>query len=1168
MPPLVVLGTSPKVFSMGAQQIKERPVHHGFHPHAHLIQSKGTTKGRSKNREGTPSVFSDHNDVLIGSRSFADFHSTPPLPCPPPPGDSGDGGSISGGGVTRWASKEDLLNGSSSGVNASSGIDNEDPQLFVALYEFVPSGENQLPLEKEVEKELHHPPAPSTSARSSPSPSLSNLHSSTSFQSSSTSAANNPISKSTSATLREAMTAQSTSTANSSRGNHVFSSFKTGGRRSSNETDVSVAAVGDLAGRKSRSAGTGGQHVSRRATREGAMTDTESLSGAVPPVPEAQLRRRGKLAPLPPKRSSRLLTADLLAEAIGRQAEDLHSFRESSPFEDGEESGDQRRGTEEDLDATTADEDEPSDSVSRRRRRGGDDGSGRLPPAGSSSSPRAFPHQASAPAMGVSRGMERKALEQLRGSQEKKSTQVAALEVQNVRRAVNRYGTLPKTARIDAFLESLHGEQATTGVVTEEPCCRPASVSPEDLPLPPPPSSTKKKKDLPSPPRSHGDKQPPFVPRSKKPATTTPHTTPSFEFPPPPTDLPPPLEQGPFSLPQHITSTHPKPVPSPRLSKRTPQSASTSSIEKPPSSAPSFFGVQLRQSSEASHQSSDAKTACKSMDDLISSSPRKEQRPPLPGTTSGEGNNSPSLMSDFPSQVDLSHLRSSPKFPRPLPPRSSAHTHHQLPPRPSSISSSESLTSGGDGTGPRPNGRTSSSEGLEGAGSRRGSSGDSLEAEVVVSAAKKILGGRGKTALEKNLVSEIRERVQDNQQNGRRDSGTDNEEGEKRVVKPSDLKKTGATQTPTTEKQSASTTVSGIPRAVSATQSKASSSSSAKKVVTSDAGKPPPAPSEEKIDFSKIALRKVEVSPSKPKFLEEGFVQSVYAKPNIPPSCSKPKLTKGGGGGASVEARAAQLANMLDQPSDREYQKPIITKKGPGILASFRSSPNTHEEAKKLMQSEKKSSPPSTTKPPIISDGEACKTPTTDKRQSVGSISNLKRMWETSKPVSTISEAPQTPTSSQLPKAPSPSPPQNKPSIPAKPAVIPGKPTSQESSPLPQSSQPLPPSSAKGESELNPKRELILNLSETLAQSLTSPPATSAQHVLLCQRINLFHSKSSELASIGEISAQSKFRMKEHLEQLEKKAKEFRSAFGQPGYPDKIGKLHELIQEVVMLIKK
>lgn len=36
-----------------------------------------------------------------------------------------------------------------------------------------------------------------------------------------------------------------------------------------------------------------------------------------------------------------------------------------------------------------------------------------------------------------------------------KPVQIAALEVQNVKRAINRYGTLPKGARIGAYLESL-----------------------------------------------------------------------------------------------------------------------------------------------------------------------------------------------------------------------------------------------------------------------------------------------------------------------------------------------------------------------------------------------------------------------------------------------------------------------------------------------------------------------------------------------------------------------------------------------------------------------------------------------------------------------------------------------------------------------------------------
>lgn len=47
---------------------------------------------------------------------------------------------------------------------------------------------------------------------------------------------------------------------------------------------------------------------------------------------------------------------------------------------------------------------------------------------------------------------------------------VAALEVQNVKRAINRYGTLPKGARIGAYLESLrHGNGESTEVNTSKP---------------------------------------------------------------------------------------------------------------------------------------------------------------------------------------------------------------------------------------------------------------------------------------------------------------------------------------------------------------------------------------------------------------------------------------------------------------------------------------------------------------------------------------------------------------------------------------------------------------------------------------------------------------------------------------------------------------------------
>ncbi|GLH07867.1 Tyrosine-protein kinase Abl [Gryllus bimaculatus] len=56
-----------------------------------------------------------------------------------------------------------------------------------------------------------------------------------------------------------------------------------------------------------------------------------------------------------------------------------------------------------------------------------------------------------------------------------KVVQVAALEVKNVTRAINRYGTLPKGARIGAYLESLRQSGLTAGdgdgAVGDERCC-------------------------------------------------------------------------------------------------------------------------------------------------------------------------------------------------------------------------------------------------------------------------------------------------------------------------------------------------------------------------------------------------------------------------------------------------------------------------------------------------------------------------------------------------------------------------------------------------------------------------------------------------------------------------------------------------------------------------
>lgn len=60
----------------------------------------------------------------------------------------------------------------------------------------------------------------------------------------------------------------------------------------------------------------------------------------------------------------------------------------------------------------------------------------------------------------------------------KQPVTVGALEVQNVKRAINRYGTLPKGARIGQYLESLKTNDTEPSMAS-------------DLPPPPPPINSR-----------------------------------------------------------------------------------------------------------------------------------------------------------------------------------------------------------------------------------------------------------------------------------------------------------------------------------------------------------------------------------------------------------------------------------------------------------------------------------------------------------------------------------------------------------------------------------------------------------------------------------------------------------------------------------------------------
>lgn len=69
-------------------------------------------------------------------------------------------------------------------------------------------------------------------------------------------------------------------------------------------------------------------------------------------------------------------------------------------------------------------------------------------------------------------------VENVQSNSGKQPVTVGALEVQNVKRAINRYGTLPKGARIGQYLESLKTSDVDTSMASE-------------LPPPPPPINSR-----------------------------------------------------------------------------------------------------------------------------------------------------------------------------------------------------------------------------------------------------------------------------------------------------------------------------------------------------------------------------------------------------------------------------------------------------------------------------------------------------------------------------------------------------------------------------------------------------------------------------------------------------------------------------------------------------
>lgn len=169
--------------------------------------------------------------------------------------------------------------------------------------------------------------------------------------------------------------------------------------------------------------------------------------------------------------------------------------------------------------------------------------------------------------------------------------QVAALEVQNVKRAINRYGTLPKGARIGAYLESLRQSGLSEGqTMAGEKTPPHRSVSPRNNVRTQPGHMIRS--------NSSGGFQhhhhPPSSPRSRHTARATQPSLADLEFPPPPP-------------PEDLDVSNPQP-----------------SVEE----ASFRFGVSLRHREPSTDSCSSAKSEPVRIPSKIS--PRPRDKPPSP----------------------------------------------------------------------------------------------------------------------------------------------------------------------------------------------------------------------------------------------------------------------------------------------------------------------------------------------------------------------------------------------------------------------------------------------------------------------------------------------------------------------------------------------------------
>ncbi|CAB3359411.1 Hypothetical predicted protein [Cloeon dipterum] len=337
-----------------------------------------------------------------------------------------------------------------------------------------------------------------------------------------------------------------------------------------------------------------------------------------------QLRRttnkRGKQAPAPPKRTSLLSSCS--------------SFRDSTYDQEAVDADDDLNGIEKIFEGITKDLQTMSKGDSEGELQDqtpdtDDSGAHSYPEAtgaffqGTSSFKRA-------PVMG-NRGLEQRTGKKSKTYPPKEASQhpkvhVAALEVQNVKRAINRYGTLPKDVRIDAYLESMRQDAA-------------ADLQPsDDLP------TELQQNQMTRSNSSGGGGFHPLSPKQRtreaanlrtfrtgSPSRAHQPSLADLEFPPPPSDLPPPPEE--FDNERPYTPELPPPpaskqqshhaTPSPeRRRKALPSPRTVRHLKKPSNDeedvatlapsveeASSRFGVSLRHREPSTDSCSSAKSA-------------------------------------------------------------------------------------------------------------------------------------------------------------------------------------------------------------------------------------------------------------------------------------------------------------------------------------------------------------------------------------------------------------------------------------------------------------------------------------------------------------------------------------------------------------------------------